>query len=267
MDFSGAKNAGKTIWIAEADATPTGVRVTSVASVHKRFGVTGRDDALAALRGFVGERRGGIVGIDAPFSLPRLMIDEGTWEAWCLGFSQRFADAEAMRAHCWARTEGKEQKRETEIESKTPFSAYHEWMYRMTHAAVSGVLAPLVKEGTACALPMQCACEELEADVSWVVEVCPASSLKRLWGPDANKKYKGSKPEHRGARERLIEMLAKHGCVVLSAEAREICAADKGGDALDAALAAYGAWRALTGPLPLGCCPGSAEALEGRVFF
>jgi len=269
IDFSGAADAGKAIWIAEARATPAGVRVTDLRSVADRFGERDRDAAIRALREFIADARSAVVGIDAPFSLPKDLIEGDDWREWCAGYAGRYADAEDLRERALERAGGKELKRRCERDAKTPFSAYNLRLYRQTHHLLAGVLAPLVAEQRACALPMQHRRDDLPDDTPWLLETCPASTIKRLASEDATvvaSAYKGAKPAQAHARRRLASFLRERRLVEWDGELEETCAANAGGDAVDACLCAFAVRRAVARPESLHCESDADAAIEGRVY-
>ncbi len=88
-------------------------------------------------------------------------------------------------------------------------------------------------------LPMQ----RPEAGRPWLLEICPASPLKR---EGLEMPYMGRQAEHRENRAAILSRLAGAGRVQInSAELRAQLVEDRGGDALDAVIAAYATGRAL----------------------
>ena len=69
-----------------------------------------------------------------------------------------------------------ELKRKTDEETSTPFSPYNLRMFRQTYFGIKDILAPLVIDKIACVLPMQ----QPEQYKPWIIEICPASTLKNL---------------------------------------------------------------------------------------
>ena len=264
IDFSGAQNAGKSIWIAEAAATPCGVAVHALASAADRLGAAKLESVLPALAEHLAEQADAAVGIDAPFSLPRALIDEPTWPDWLAAYSSNYPDPETLRASCLERAGRKELKRATDREQKTPFAAYNLRLYKQTHYLVADVLAPLVESRRACALPMQHDRDDLPATTPWLLEACPASTLRAELGESAG--YKGTtdvprrapRGDHPRARDTRTHRVGGRNARVAESNA--------GGDALDASLAALAARRAMDDPAGLHAEPGSVGALEGRVY-
>jgi hypothetical protein len=101
-------------------------------------------------------------------------------------------------------------------------------------------------------------------DRPWVLEICPASTLKR---EGLYMSYKDGPYEHRAARECILERLEAASALSISTPAvREAVLDDRGGDALDSVIAALATFRALRDPAHLVVESGSPYALEGYVY-
>ena len=116
-------------------------------------GADDRATALAALRSFIAGMPDAIIGCDFPFSLPRAHIEAASWLDFIDGF--RHADALAFYEHCRRASGGKEPKRATDVESKTPWCAFNIRLYRQSYHGMAELLRPLVMEAKALVLPMQ----------------------------------------------------------------------------------------------------------------
>lgn len=238
IDFSAATDAGRRIWIAcgRRRGERGGVEIESCFPAEALPG-SGRDreTALAAVRAWIASMGEGVVGLDFPFGLPAALVREETWEAFVAGFVDRFPDAEVFRRECVASAGGKELRRATDRQARTPFSPYNLRLYRQTWYGLAAVLGPLVREGRVRVLPMQ----DCEAGRAAVVEVCPASTLKHcgLYRP-----YKGRSRALRTARRGIVRALVERGLVVWREEALgRAVVAEAGGDALDAVVGAVAA--------------------------
>ena len=259
VDFSGAQRAGDHIWIAVG--TQLAGRLTLDDCWPARElprGASDRETALAALRDFLASERRAAAGLDFPFSLPRPLIGETVWEDFLRGFPARYPDAQSLRAECRHAAGGRELKRCTDIEAKVPFSAYNLRLFRQTHAGIGGVLRPLVESGAARVIPMQAPAPGKVL----LAEACPASLLKRLhlYFP-----YKGRGGALWDSRARLVDSLINNGLLNKPDKSMRDCVVDdRGGDALDAVLAAIAAAnlprlrRATLDPV---------ERIEGRIYF
>ena len=173
-------------------------------------------------------------------------------------FPIRYRSPERLRAACRSAADGRELKRVTDADARTPFSAYNLRLYRQTYHGIRDLLLPLVQGAHARVLPMQSPWREKPS----LMEVCPASTLKRL---GLYQPYKGRSIAHRRARGRILKALERAGLLLARAELRGPILSCAGGDALDsviAALAAHRAWR--SGAWGIGC--DGDRAIEGHVF-
>jgi len=264
VDFSGAVEAGNLIWLAEA--RPAGDGALELLSCFPASALPGsaadRARCLAALVEFIAAERDAAFGCDFPFSLPLELGDGVAWVEYLDGFARRFADAEDFRLACHVRA-GRELRRVTDREARVPFCAYNIRLYRQTFHGIAGVLAPLAVSGRAAVLPMQPAA----AGRALLLEICPASVLRRLglygrFGP-----YKGAASSCREARRLLLKALIDGGLLAPPGPAlRRTLLDNRGGDALDSAIAAVACHRALREPA-FDRPRTASEAFEGRVYF
>jgi hypothetical protein len=119
-----------------------------------------------------------------------------------------------------------------------------------------------MRDQQACVLPMQ---ESLPGR-SWVLEICPASTLKLRWD-DVYLPYKGRTDGHRAVRERILERLESTGRVLVPGVAvRSEILGDRGGDALDSVIAAFATFEALQGRDLFLAGDAGIYALEGYVY-
>jgi hypothetical protein len=130
-----------------------------------------------------------------------------------------------------------ELKRLTDVEVKAPFSIYNLWVYKQTYFGIRDVLRPLVTEEKACAVPMQ----EPEFEKPWLMEICPASTLK---SEDLYIGYKGRTEKEEKKREYILSKLIENG-ITISEDTEEKIIKNKDGDALDSFVAAYATYRSI----------------------
>ncbi|MGH6929721.1 MAG: hypothetical protein ACREEV_15495 [Dongiaceae bacterium] len=261
IDFSGASAAGSAIWVAEARLDAGRVCIEScrpaadLPASHRH-----RDRCLPALVAYVGQMRRAIVGCDFPFSLPAPMIEAPSWRAFALAFGERFPTAEAFLEDCRRRGNGREIRRACDRESRVPFAAYNLRIYRQTFHGIRDFLAPLVRDGIA-VLPMEAA----KGDRPWVVETCPASTLKHA---DLYPPYKGTSAAARDARKRILRGLVRRGLLSpLSPSLQRLAVDNTGGDALDSMIAAAATGRAYLAGAFMQPAIAVHEHLEGRVYY
>ena len=231
IDWSGAVDAGRHIWIATCQRTRDGLRVDALRRGEDLPGsARARDVCIAALLEWIRAQGSCAIGLDFPFGLPNVLVEDADWTRFALNFPRRFSCAQAFRDWCNQRTGGRELKRLTDREARTPFCPYNLRMYRQTYWGIAAVLAPLVAQQAAVALPMQ----ERRRGVPWLLETCPASALKEkgVYTP-----YKGNTNRHRAQRSRILRSLEKDGLQIPPRLARSALK-DSAGDALDAVVAA-----------------------------
>ena len=252
IDFSGAALAGEKIWVAHAQIENEKLVVQQLQSASDLpNGAPQRDIALAALTAWLLSFEAPICGFDFPFSLQSDELDEDNWRDWVLSLPDRFADADAFRAHY------KGAKRETDTKARTPFAPLNLRLYRQTYWGIAGVLAPLLREGAA-ALPF----DEPKEDAPWLLEICPASLLKKH---KLYFSYKGKSDAQRQNRERILRECQANFRIEVADNLAQIAFDDTEGDALDAILSAICVARALE---KNDWAPKSEiEAREGRVYF
>ena len=250
VDFSGAKLAGKTAWLAWCGVAGGGVPLKLLRL--KRLGeVAGDDERSAALAWLVREvldSRAALWGFDFPFGLPiELMGDVvpgqfdavRAWDGGAYAFGLHCLD-KARREHGRGHM-----RRLTDVEEKAPFDAYHYRIIYQTFHGMRDVLAPLAAARRTAVLPLQYA--KLGRAARVVVEACPSSTLKRLGLPHQNYKQPGGRlvDDLRRKTRRAI-FAGLRPWVDVSPHLRRKAMRDPGGDALDAILAAVGAWRGWT---------------------
>lgn len=262
VDFSGAAKAGERIWVAGGSPRDHHLWIDRCQRGDTLPGSgPERTRCLKALVAFIAHDASAIFGCDFPFGLPaelvRKMGAANRWQDFLRGFAAAFATAEDFRAFCLRAAGGRELKRPTDVACRTPFAAYNLRLYRQTYYGLRDVLYPLVAQQLACVLPMQ----QRSAGRPWVIEVCPASTLKRL---AVYKPYKGRKPQHRAARAAILARLEEGGDVALASPAlREAILNDPGGDALDSVVAAVATFRSLA---VLDASGGQDGGVEGYVY-
>jgi len=261
IDFSGAVDAGKRIWIASGIVEKDALLIEGCYRAKDLPGSgKDRDQCLAALRDFIGRANACAFGLDFPFGLPRALVKQKRWEDFVLSFPDDYGNPGEFRRLCHEASGGREFKRLTDQETQTPFSAYNLRLYRQTYYGIRDVLYPLVRNQLACVLPMQSALP----GKPWILEICPASTLKRK---GLYLSYKGRTNAHHTARASVLESLEATGPLsILAQGVRSAILEDRGGDALDSVIAALATFRALRNPTLLTVESSDAYALEGYVY-
>ena len=256
VDFSGAALAGDKIWIARAHFADD-VLVFDELSPARDLpdGASERDAALPALTKYIQSFAAPICGFDFPFSLQADELDRDTWRDWVLQTPARFADADSFRAAYIGA------KRETDVAAKTPFAPLNLRLYRQTYYGIARVVAPLLRDETI-ALPFDELAGATIEGAAWLLEICPASLLKKH---NLYFSYKGKSAAQRDNRERISGEISTRFRLRISSSMQQVARDNSEGDALDAILAAVCVARALE---KNSWAPRDAtEKLEGRVYF
>lgn len=260
VDFSGARNAGRLIWIAEGRRTAgSGVEIeTLVRADELPGGATALKPALDALVAHAAKLTEHAIGFDFPFGLPRPLIREANWKTFIANFAERYPDMFVFRDACRAAADGREIRRKTDACARVPWCVYNIRLFRQTWNGIRHVLKPLVESDRGRAIPMQ----SPAAGKPLLAETCPASLLKRegIYRPYK----KGRKPhDGRAGREYILHELERRGMVRgLNQTLRRTILENGGGDALDAVIAAIAAGR-----IDEYAPRNEYDRLEARVYF
>jgi hypothetical protein len=257
VDFSGAADAGRKIWVAEVEVQAHKSRLVRLRrAADLPGGRVARDAALAALRRFLGSGAASVAGLDAPFSLAAPLIEAAEWETFAATFTTYYPTPEELFAH--GQAAGRGVRRATDRPAQTPFAPHNLRLYRQTWHLIDGVLAPLALSGHVRAAPMQ---PDTGNERPTLIEVCPASTLKMLglYHP-----YKGASERYRRARQAILRHITALGWLA-DPELFPALLGDAEGDALDAALAAFATVWATQHEAPF-TSGDPHELLEGIVY-
>lgn len=265
VDFSGARDAGASIWLTEATSTEEGLTVERAGRADDFLadhytGATSTDRALtlAALAAFVRSRDDAAFGFDFPFSVPERIADSVfDAESW-RGVVDEIADCEGADAfveRCveWADDHADRTylKRETDREHGA-FSPYHFFVQNQTYHGIAGLLAAIESETRIVPFDASASGDPI------VAETYPAGVLGEL--DLCREGYKGTDDAHRTRRERNLDGLTELADVTVSQSLREMYVDDHEGDALDSLLAAVAVHR------NLGEWGHRPDLLEARIY-
>jgi len=258
VDFSGADDAGRKIWIAEGRRAPDGAFLLTDLRPACDLEGGGRapGPAIAALARHIMREPETIAGCDFPFSLPRLLITEPRWEDFVRGFPARFPDPDTFRAWAYRAAGNKEIRRRADSTAKTPFNSYNLRIYRQTWWGIATLLHPLLVSGDAIIRPYQ---RMPRKQRPIVIEACPACTLKSIGFYPA---YKGRLSSHRDARRTIVERLVQSGWLASpSRTLMRLLLDNAGGDALDSLIAAIA-----TAHADVSTNARQDERFEGRIY-
>ena len=191
------------------------------------------------------------------FGLPAPYVAEARWEDFVRNFASRYKTFRRFARGCHK----PELKRLTDLSERTPFSALNLRLRYQTYYGIRHVLAPLLDDPRVIVKPMQRNVSRLEPHSLVVLEVCPASTLKRLRLKVPPYKRAGEQPWK--ARASVLHRLRRLELVQLDRSTFKAVEADTEGDALDSVLAAMAVCRAMRPEAP---SPGAEFAIEGFVY-
>ena len=266
VDFSGAADAGKHIWIAECVVAQGRLEAHDCRAASEYLGVSSaRKVIFPALVDFVAKQRATAFGFDFPFGIPQSLVREGSWAAFVAEFPSRYPSLADFDKQCHAASGGREWKRLCDTETRTPFSPYNRRVISQTYYGIRDLLYPLISSQQVSVPPMLVA----DRAVPWLLEICPKSSLETLSLPfrGYKKGVKGIKPEQRQTREQILSGLESRNDILLNGtDLRQRILSDPGGDGLDSVVAAYTAFRIVQEPSRLYPDLSPEHLVEGYVY-
>jgi hypothetical protein len=258
VDFSGAKDAERNVWIAGGPLTEEGLEIGTLGTAKSVLDgdVSGQAETHAGLVDWLRDRDSAAVGLDFSFGLPSTLLDSiddppADWTA----FLDSFPPADCSDPDTFE-TWGKQRTREAtdgeraflKRETDGPVGASSPYGFigsTITFHGVRDVLAPAIRgndggEAPAAVAPMQET--TFEAPLT-LVETYPAGVLDRLRLQRRN--YKGASEAEREARKQNLDGLLDTTDLTVDEADRETVIGNTGGDALDAVVAAAATLRAV----------------------
>ncbi len=270
VDFSGAKLAGKNIWLADVEPDGDRLRLRGLNSLETLAGAAEREIALPSLADRIVTSTNTLWAIDFPFALPI--------ELACMGpsFAHQLATTQVYKGDAydfgrWLLAEAKKLgganhiRRQTDSEAKTPFDCYHYRIICQTFHGMRDVLRAIAADERTAILPFQY--ERLKKAKRVVIEACPSTTLKKFGWPHQNYKQPAGGPltaKRLATRKQLYAGLAT--LIDIPPALQRVIARNPGGDALDAVLAAVGAWRAWNAVDHAAIANHARYPLEGYVY-
>jgi hypothetical protein len=255
VDFSGASDAGRSLWLTEARCADDGMVIEDCYRAADEWGAS-REAAHAGLQSRITDGFD-VVGLDFPFSLPQALLDEhcdGEWAGlieWLTLDGPADPDTFASTCRSTAREHTGDGtatlRRETDLR-RAALCPYDRMVQYQTFYGIQNVLAGVADDPAVAVAPMQ-----HEEAPTRVVEVYPAATFG--WLGLYREGYKGDKRARRETNVAGIE-----DCSVDVATFRETCTESH--DALDSLAAALSAGRVATTDDP----PLHGSRDEGHIY-
>jgi hypothetical protein len=246
VDFSGAKLAGRNTWVAGCVRSKKQLLLDSLDCLEVLAGTANRGPALRHLVALVNKSQSAAWGMDFPFGLPvELFPRSFRWTQQFSFLAEYGDDAYACGLECVRRSRAANGslhiRRHTDHDAKTPFDSYHYRIIFQTFFGMRDVINPLRRSPGTCVLPFHYSRFATADRV--VFESCPSSTLKKLGLPHQNYKQPAGGPltaKRRRTKRTILDALLHH--VEVPPPLARTIMRNPGGDALDAVVAAVGAY-------------------------
>jgi hypothetical protein len=176
IDFSGALEAGKWIWISRVSLSG-GNRTLDCCCRGDKLPGSGllRSQCLPAIAQLIAKHGSeAAFGFDFPFGLPSKILGDRTWDGLVRSFATEFSNCDLFRSQCRELGKGRELKRLTDKKTRAPHATYNLRLYRQTYFGIRDIIGPLLLGRGAWFAPM----EKQTTGRPCVLEICPASTLK-----------------------------------------------------------------------------------------
>lgn len=243
VDFSGAKSACYKIWLSHGKVSGNRLGIVECYPLSEVDPSNlGREPCLRFLLGLICSSKSSIFGMDFPFGIPLPLMQGLGWNEFIRHFPELYTSEDEFRDRNRRLSGNVELKRATDKEVKAPFCVYNLRLYRQTYFGIRNIIRPLVISGAASILPMQ----SPRVDVPWVMEICPASALKK---EGLYISYKGKGTKERKSREYILDHLERKA-LDLPEDIRDKALQNADGDALDSIIAAYSVFCVLNTLVP-----------------
>jgi hypothetical protein len=234
IDYSASRLARKKIWISECEMQKRNLLIKDTYCLEEISNKFTLQNCNTYIYDLIEKNKNSIFGFDFSFSIPEFFFKDSSWEDFIFSFKKRWKTADDFKKDLLNKSNGKELKRDTEIESKVPFSTYNLWIYKQTYYGISEIIYPLLKSKICNIIPFN----KLEKDIPSIMETCPASFLKFISKKnDLSKHYKGKKKENFENRKLILNILERDFFLVYkSIHLKNKILSDTEGDSLDSLL-------------------------------
>ena len=256
IDFSGAKDAGRHIWITEGDISSGILSVSHCTRADDIFGMTDRDLIFDNLVNWIESLPTTTVGIDFPFGVPEVvatvMFQANSWLDFADSSLWSGLNADQFRQQC--RNLCNSEVRDTDAMNRAD-CPHDIRIYKQTFHGIKNVLRPLLDSNVSVA-PM------VNNGNPTVLETYPAATLAQQEGLFATR-YKGSQSP-RNRLKRNVRALGGIQDLNISAISNNKIAGNRGGDALDSIIAALATFRSVSNSNPFKINP--QTPIEGHIY-
>lgn len=242
IDFSGAQDAGRHIWITEGTINGSVLDVTTCKQATDYFDCSAAQGTVYQyLVELIVQQQDATVGIDCPFSIPKAAFDTiftvSRWEAFIT--SPRWGNLNPNTFQGQCKNVCGNALRDTEAVHRAD-CPYSQRVYKQLFYGIRDVLEPLVQRGVSVA-PMV----DAGSNVT-VLETYPAATLARGDQFFATR-YKG-RSGTTARRRHNVQELSHLTAIDLGTISQQKVIDDTDGDALDSLIAALATFKASGSP-------------------
>lgn len=257
IDFSGAKDAGRHIWISIGTESSGTLRMTQIEQASNFLGVgTDRDAVLEELVGWIDSLYNATVGIDFPFSVPEKIawgvFQAHSWSQMVNHQNWPNLNPNTFRGQCRNISKGGIRDTDAMHRGDSPYSIR---IYKQTFYGIRDVLRPLLDRNVSIA-PI------VDNKNTTILETYPAATLAREDGLFATRYKRG--PSTRDRRGHNVQAMSNLPNLDLSAVSKDTIIDNSGGDALDSLVAALATFRASQNSALFNLSP--QTQIEGHIF-
>lgn len=242
IDFSGAQDAGRHIWITEGTVNGSVLEVTACQQATDYLNCTADQDSVYKhLVHLIETQQNATVGIDFPFSIPeaafRSIFTVSRWEDFITVPRWRNLNPDTFQGQC--KNACGNALRDTEAIHRAD-CPYSQRVYKQLFYGIRDVLQPLVETGVSVA-PMV----NTGSSVT-VLETYPAATLAR-GDQFFAARYKGQSGTT-ARRQHNVQALSQLPVIDLGTISQQKVIDDTDGDALDSLIAAVATFKASGSP-------------------
>ncbi|WP_423743939.1 DUF429 domain-containing protein (plasmid) [Haladaptatus sp. SPP-AMP-3] len=257
IDFSGAKDAGKHIWISTGTEYPGTLQITYCEQASDFFGVgTDRNTVFKELVDWIDSLNNATVGIDFPFGVPKVMAEvmfqAKSWKEFVNSSLWSGLNPERFRQQCVNFSKNELRDTDAMHRADCPHSIR---IYKQTFYGVKDILQPLLQRNVSIA-PM------VKNGNTTVLETYPAATLAKEEGLFATR-YK-NRASTRDRRKHNVHALSHLQDLDIGGISNNKIVDNKRGDAMDSLVAALAAFRASQNSSLFNISP--QTQIEGHIY-
>lgn len=258
IDFSGAQDAGRHIWITEGTVQQGTLDISTCEQATAYFNCSADQDTVYQnLVDMIDQKQNATIGIDFPFAIPEVAINvvfnENRWDNFAE--SQRWSnlDPENFRDQCTNMCHNELRDTDAIHRADCPHSIR---VHKQTYYGISEILEPLLQRNVSVAPLIN-----TNRNVT-VLETYPAATLARENNLFASR-YK-TRSSTKDRRRHNVQELAQHPNLNLSNISTRKIIDNTAGDALDSMVAALATFDASHNSSPFSVTP--VNPIEGHIF-